>query len=49
MTYLGRVNITRKNKITAEEKSLISEQGYTTGRLLVGTKCEILLDAGTSK
>ena len=49
MTYLGRVIIARENKITAEEKFLISEQGYTTERLLDGTKCQILLDTGTSK
>ena len=36
MTYLGRVNVSRENKITAEEKFPISEQGYTTGRLLDG-------------
>ena len=49
MTYLGRVNVTKENKITAEEKFLISEQGYTTGKLLDGTKCQILLDTGASK
>ena len=43
MTYLGRVNVARQNKITAEEKFLISEQGYTTGELLDGTKYQILL------
>ena len=47
MTYLGRVNIARENKVTAEEKFLIS--GYTTGKLLDGTECQILLDTGTSK
>ena len=49
MTYLGRVNIEKENKITAEEKFLISEQGYTMGKLLDGTKCQILLDTGASK
>ena len=49
MTYLGRVNIIRENKIIADEKFLISEQGYTTGKLLHGTKCEILLDTRASK
>ena len=48
-TYLGRVNMVRENRITAEEKFLISEQGYTTGKLLDGTKCQILLDTGASK
>ena len=49
MTYLGRVNIARENKITAEEKFPISEQGYTKGKLLDGIECQILLDTGTSK
>ena len=49
MTYLGKLNVTKENKITAEEKFQISEQGYTTGKLLDGTKCQILLYTGTSK
>ena len=49
ITYLGRVNIVRGNKITAEKKFLISEQGYTTGKLLDSTKCQILLDTRASK
>ena len=34
-----------------EQKSFIpiSEQGYTSGKLLDGTECQILLDAGASK
>ena len=47
--YLGRTNVIRDNKIAAEEKFLISEQGYTTGRLLDGTECQILLDTRPSK
>ena len=39
MTYLGRVNIVRESKITAEEKFSITQQEYTTGKLLDGTKC----------
>ena len=39
MTYLGKINIVKENKITTEEKFLISEQGYTTGKLLDGTEC----------
>ena len=27
----------------------MSEQQYTTGRLLYGTKCQVLLDTGASK
>ena len=49
MTYLGKINVVKENKITAEEKFLISEQGYTTGKLLDGTKCQILLDTGASR
>ena len=49
MTYLGKVNIAKEDKITAEEKFPISEQGYTTGELLDGTKCQKLLDTGASK
>ena len=46
---MGRVNTTRSSKIKAEETFPISEQGYTTGKLLDGTECQILLDTGASK
>ena len=49
MTYLGRVNMAKENKITAEGKFPISQPRYTTGKLLDGTKCQILLDTGASK
>ena len=49
MTYLGKINVVKENKITAEEEFLISEQGYTTGKLLDHTKYQILLDTGASK
>ena len=49
MTYLGKTNIVKENKITAEDKFLISEQGYTTEKQLDGTKCQILLDTEASK
>ena len=39
----------KDHKIAAEEKFPMSEQGYTTGRLLDGTECQILLDTRTSK
>ena len=39
MTYLGKTSIVKESKITVEEKFLISEQGYTTGKLLDSTKC----------
>ena len=34
MTYLGRIDLTRANKIKAEEKFPISEQGCLIGKLL---------------
>ena len=46
---LGRVDMTRTSKIKAEETFPISEQGYTIGKLLDGTECQILLDTGASK
>ena len=48
-TYLGRVNKEIQNKLKAEESFPISEHGYTLGRLLDGTECQLLLDAGVSK
>ena len=48
-TYLGRVDITRSGKIKVEERFPRSEQGYTVGKLLDETECEILLDTGASK
>ena len=39
----------RIDKIKAEEKFPISEQGCTVGKLLDGTECQILLDTGASK
>ena len=35
-TYVGRIDMTRASKIKVEEKFLISEQGYTVGKLLDG-------------
>ena len=35
--------------MTVEEKFLITEQGYTVGKLLDGTECQLLLDTGASK
>ena len=48
-TYLGRVGKENQCKLKAEESFPISEHGYTLGRLLDGTECELLLDMGTSK
>ena len=38
-----------QDKLKPEESFPISENGYTSGRLLDGTKCQLLLDTGTSK
>ena len=48
-TYLGKASINKDNKIAAEEKFPISEQVYTTGKLLDGTECQMLLDTTASK
>ena len=48
-TYLGRSNMTQDDELTVEEKFSITEQGYTVGKLLDGTECQILLDTGASK
>ena len=37
------------SKIKVEEGFPISGKGYTVGRLLNGTECQILLDTGDSK
>ena len=50
MTYLGMIgNMEGQDKLKAEESFPISENGYTLGRLLDGTKCQLLLDTGASK
>ena len=49
-TYLGKVESKEsQDKLKAEESFPISENGYTLDRLLDGTKCQLLLDTGTSK
>ena len=48
-TYLGRVDTTRASKIKVEEMFPKSEQGFTVGKLLDGTECQMLLDTGASK
>ena len=47
-TYLGRIDMTRDMIIKAEERFLISEQGYISGKLLDNTECSILFDTGAS-
>ena len=39
----------RDHKMVAEERFPMSEQGYTTGKLLDSAECQILLDTGASK
>ena len=48
-TYLGRVDKRDQHKLKAEESFPISEHGYTSGKLLDGTECQLLLDPGASK
>ena len=48
-TYLGKSNMTWGDSLTIEEKFSITEQGYTVGKLLDGTECQILLGTGASK
>ena len=48
-TYLGQVDMTRSTEVKAEDNFPITVQGYTKGKLLDGTKCNILVDTGTSK
>ena len=49
-TYLGQIGHKEsQDKLKAEESCPISENGYTIGRLLDGTKSQLLLDTGASK
>ena len=48
-TYLGKLRMTQGDNLNVEERFLIMEQGYTVGKLLDGTECQILLDTGASK
>ena len=47
-TYLGKSDKSKNDKIKAEKSFPISEQGYTLGKLLDGTECQILLDTEAS-
>ena len=49
MTYLGKSDKMGNDKLKAEESFSISEHGYTLGKLLDGTECQLLLDTGSSK
>ena len=41
--------MTREIRIKAKEKFPITRQGFTLGKLLDGTECQILLDTGANK
>ena len=45
---MGKIENNR-DKLKAEESFPISENDYTLGRLLDGTKCQLLLDTGMQK
>ena len=47
--YLGRVDKENQHRLKAEESFPILEHGYTSGRLLDGTECQLLLGTGASK
>ena len=47
--YLGGVDKKDQHKLKAEESFPILEHGYTLGRLLDGTECQLLSDTGSSK
>ena len=48
-TYLGKSDRSKNDKIKAEVPFSISEQGYTLGKLLDGTECQVLLDTAARK
>ena len=48
-TYVGKSDRSKNDKLKVEESFPISEQGYTLGKLLDGTECQLLLDTGASK
>ena len=49
MTYLGKLNMTQDKNLMEDEIFPISKLGYTVGKLLDRTECQILLDTGASK
>ena len=48
-TYLGKINMTGDKDLMVEQKFPISKSGYTVGKLMDGTECQILLDTGANK
>ena len=49
ITYLGQMKMKRETRIKAEEKFPITGQCFTSGKLLDGTECQSLIDAGAMK
>ena len=49
MTYLGKINMTHDKNLIGEERFPITKLGYTVGKLLDRTECQILLNVGASK
>ena len=47
--YLGKSDMSKNDRLKAEEAFPISEQGYPLGKLLDGIECQLLLDTGASK
>ena len=48
-TYLGQTKMTRETKIKTEKSFPITGHGFTSGKLLDGTGCQIQLDTGATK
>ena len=48
-TYLGRIDMTQDKDLMVEQRISISKSGYTVGKLMDGSECQILLDTGASK
>ena len=48
-THLGKIDKENKDKLRVEESFPISEHGYTSGKLLDSTECQLLLDMGVNK
>ena len=48
-TCLGQMDMTRDTEVKAKENFPITAHGYTKGKLLDGTKCDILVDPDVSK
>ena len=47
--YLGQTDLTIDMEVKAEENFPITSHGYTKGKSLDGTECDILVDTGVSK